>query len=997
MRRSSLRRAAVLLSTTILLISLAIGIPASGFETHPAGDSGPPFSNRAGVAASIMVHDNPLDVEAQMDAMAEADIGMVRIVFMWLDVEPVKGTWDWSATDRIVSEAEERGIEILGVLGGPTPWSNGGMPANFPPTDFGAWQDYVYRICSRYKGKINAWEVWNEENIHGFWSTGPDPVAYVNLLKNTTPAVRAADPEITIVMGGVAGLDPNYLNACLQNGAADYVDAIAYHPYTFVLTWNYHPQELLCRNLVQWVRDLISSYTSRPLEIWLTEFGWSTTEVSYQLQADYLLRSYLNYASTGVDKIIWYDMWSGLENPNDLLANFRLVEHDFNPRPSYNYLKRFIEVFGDAYRVNDDAVTRATCANPSSLELHCFDTLDGGLAIGVWKSDGIKDNLSLNVIGNGLLDPVAVDPATGERSELDLERDESGTLSVNGLEAGSTPLLLKFEPEHAPEEMPAGPGTEPQVQPGSIEGAVTGIENRPAAGCELELCGIDGAALKSNKTDGYGRFSIPNLSPGLYKLRFTDPGGVYIEEWYDEKENSESANAISVSAGQTVQVDIVLEAEPQNGPAAEKGLTWYLPEGYTGGLFDTWVLVQNPGDETASVTLDFQLPPGNSAPSYSFELPAKTRKSVNLDALSGLSGTEVSTMVTSSRPVIAERSSYFNYNEKSGGDCSTGITELSDTWFLAEGCTGKGFETWVLVQNPGDETASVTLDFQLPPGTGAPPYSFDLPGKSRKSVKLNSLPGLSGTDVSTKVRSSVPVAAERAVYFNYEGKTGGHDSIGVSAPSNNWYIAEGYTGGSFDTWVLVQNPGDEDALVTLDFQLLPGNSAPSYSFELPAKTRKSIKLDSLPGLSGADVSTMVRSDKPVVAERSMYFFYGWLAGGHNSIGADHPDKKWYLTEGYTGGFFETWVLVQNPGEEKARVTLDFQLPTGKSAPSYSFELPGNSRKSVKLNGLPGLSGTDVATIVSSDKPVVAERSMYFLFGFRTGGHSSIGVTGIGDL
>ncbi|MBN1288676.1 MAG: hypothetical protein JXA49_03460, partial [Actinobacteria bacterium] len=94
MRHSFLRRATVLFGASVLLASLMFGIPAAGFETHPAGGSGPPFSDRFGVAASILIQQDPADVEAQLDAIAEAGIGMVRTVFMWLDVEPAQGTWD---------------------------------------------------------------------------------------------------------------------------------------------------------------------------------------------------------------------------------------------------------------------------------------------------------------------------------------------------------------------------------------------------------------------------------------------------------------------------------------------------------------------------------------------------------------------------------------------------------------------------------------------------------------------------------------------------------------------------------------------------------------------------------------------------------------------------------------------------------------------------------------------------------------------------------------
>ena len=423
----------------------------------------------------------------------------------------------------------------------------------------------------------------------------------------------------------------------------------------------------------------------------------------------------------------------------------------------------------------------------------------------------------------------------------------------------------------------------------------------------------------------------------------------------------------------------------------EEATVWYLAEGYTGGDFDTWVLVQNPGEEDADVTLSFQLPPGTGADPISFPLPAGTRQSIKLDALPGLEATDVSTKVTATRPIVAERAMYFSYNGKPGGHDSVGIKYPSSEWFLAEGYTGGDFDTWVLVQNPGSADTTVTLDFQLPPGSSAPSYTLDLPAGTRRSVHLDDLPGLEATDVSTKVSSPIAVVAERAVYFNYDGKPGGHDSAGVAHTSQNWYLAEGYTGGQFDTWVLVQNPGSEATNVTLDFQLPPGSSAPSYAFLLEAGARYSVHLDILPGLEATDVSTSVYADKPVVAERAMYFDYNGKMDGHDSAGATRPEADWYLAEGYTGGDFDTWVLVQNPGEKDKQVTLHFQLPPGYSADAYTFTLPACTRKSVNLDVLPGLGNTDVSTWVDADGPVVAERAMYFNYEGRSGGHCSIGA------
>jgi len=51
------------------------------------------------------------------------------------------------------------------------------------------------------------------------------------------------------------------------------------------------------------------------------------------------------------------------------------------------------------------------------------------------------------------------------------------------------------------------------------------------------------------------------------------------------------------------------------------------------------------------------------------------------------------------------------------GHDSVGVTETSTAWVMAEGCTGEGFETWILVQNPGTSPVNIEMYF-LTDGTG---------------------------------------------------------------------------------------------------------------------------------------------------------------------------------------------------------------------------------------------------------------------------------------
>ena len=107
-----------------------------------------------------------------------------------------------------------------------------------------------------------------------------------------------------------------------------------------------------------------------------------------------------------------------------------------------------------------------------------------------------------------------------------------------------------------------------------------------------------------------------------------------------------------------------------------------------------------------------------------------------------------------------------------------------------------------------------------------------------------------------------------ATPFTPTSRTWGHDSVGVSAASEVWYLAEGCTSGGFETWVLVQNPNPTPANINLTYMTKTG-AVPGPGANLPANSRMTFNVaDTVPGQWS--VSTMVSSDKPVVAERSMY-------------------------------------------------------------------------------------------------------------------------------
>lgn len=418
---------------------------------------------------------------------------------------------------------------------------------------------------------------------------------------------------------------------------------------------------------------------------------------------------------------------------------------------------------------------------------------------------------------------------------------------------------------------------------------------------------------------------------------------------------------------------------------------WYLPEGSTGGdadgVFETWVLVENPNEDEAIVEITYMTPAGEVA-GPRFTMAPESRRTVNV-ADTVPNQYSVSTKVLADRPVVAERAMYWNtsvaYRQCSHG--SLGLNYLSEDWYLAEGSTGVdaggSFETWVLVQNPGGEKANVQLIYLTPGGRVDGPVLELEPGTRRTVNVADTVPN--EWSVSTVVESDVPVAAERATYWNAAGtrRQAASDSIGASSPATEWYLAEGSTRaeatGALETWILVENPYEHTVRARLYYQV-PFGQVEGPEVILEPYTRKTVNIaDTVP--KEDSVSTRVVADGPVVAERSTYWNSAetYRQAAHASVGVMAPNTDWLVAEGSTGedamGGFDTWILVQNPGGEAADVELTYLTPDGPVAGPV-FTLPPTSRNSVSVaDTVP--NEWSVSTMVVSDKPVVVDRSIYW--------------------
>jgi hypothetical protein len=155
------------------------------------------------------------------------------------------------------------------------------------------------------------------------------------------------------------------------------------------------------------------------------------------------------------------------------------------------------------------------------------------------------------------------------------------------------------------------------------------------------------------------------------------------------------------------------------------------------------------------------------------------------------------------------------------------------------------------------------------------------------------------------------------------------------------------------------------------------------------RSRKTVRVNDLH--PGKDLSTHVHADKPIVAERSMYWTPVAGAGEamHDSIGMSTAHTRFYLPDGETGSGTETFTLVQNPDNSNVQVRITYLKPSGAGNVSWVETIPAGSRKT--FNMADRLSNTRAAVMVeclTAGKKIICERAMYFQN--RWGGTDTIG-------
>jgi len=290
MRSSRPKLRSRLAIVAVLTVAAVASLAPAAAATHTSEHALPAFG--VGALRAEFLADYPLGV-GDLERMGQARLGLYRTRFRQ-DQVLVDGSFsNWSRLDNLARTAALNGVALQPVLINMplevyTPPKTEAERARFAEFAAAAVRRYgpegdFWAACGCPELPALVWEVWNEPNIAPFWDL-PSPAEYGALLEQTAAALRAANPAVRVLFGGLAypstlsatRLEPNaFLREVIAAVGADDFDALALH--------NYRPNpERAVNTLIADTVGALKSYAGTTADgaprkqVWLNEFGRPT-------------------------------------------------------------------------------------------------------------------------------------------------------------------------------------------------------------------------------------------------------------------------------------------------------------------------------------------------------------------------------------------------------------------------------------------------------------------------------------------------------------------------------------------------------------------------------------------------------------------------------------------------------------------------------------------------------------------------------------------------
>jgi len=238
------------------------------------------------------------------------------------------------------------------------------------------WVDFMTELVSRYKGRIQVYELWNEPQ-NSFTGTYAELVA---LTQQEYNIIRSIDPSATILSPSMVSYGYAYLDNYFAAGGTRGIDAVAIHTYPNPTN---DIAEVVTGSMTTTIKAVMSKYGLSGKPLWDTEGSWGNISsgaiTDPDLQTAFVARSYLLHWSIGITRFYWYawdslawgNLWSSTSGPTEAAI-----------------------AYGQVYNWMNGATMALPCSlNGATSAYHAVITCDltrsgGYQARAVWNTDG---------------------------------------------------------------------------------------------------------------------------------------------------------------------------------------------------------------------------------------------------------------------------------------------------------------------------------------------------------------------------------------------------------------------------------------------------------------------------------------------------------------------------------------------------------------------------------------------------------------------------------
>jgi hypothetical protein len=334
------------------------------------------------------------DPKFAMDVMSnQLGLDWAKVQLEWPLVQPDPETYQWFFYDGVVDEADAHGLRLMFSVVGAPKWTRAAGNENGPPDDYGHYTAFLTELINRYRGKIHAIEVWNEQNLDREWATadGLSPAGYVNFLSQSYQTIKANDPDIIVISGALAptGIhdgvtsydDFIYMDEAIAAGLLDYADCVGVHhngynigpdvPYDqtgadpnastaiFRGPFDNPHHSWSFKTTIDTNAQKVQAADPN-MKLCVTEFGWASNEgydsfpVGFEFSQDNSLEDQAQYIVQAFQQMndsgdVWlaflfnYDFGNKSGGPTDDPVVFSIIDVNGMPRPAFGTVSNMLK------------------------------------------------------------------------------------------------------------------------------------------------------------------------------------------------------------------------------------------------------------------------------------------------------------------------------------------------------------------------------------------------------------------------------------------------------------------------------------------------------------------------------------------------------------------------------------------------------------------------------------------------------------------------------